>query len=456
MDKLAELQTKAKEIATRIEAHRQLFTRNGNKWEKPEQRSAWENDNDAYDVLHREIQQLRAVADAHTRGMRIKKGRSKGSTLPSNALPGQYTPDELRDVGGDREVSKPTGRHRFRTNDGRTIRSYAPKDLLVPRDRRVNIGRCLRAILLNRTQDLRMPEERAILGAVDSSGGYLLTPALSLNIVDLARASSVAIRAGAQTIKMNTAELCMGRITSDPTTQWRPELGSITASQPAFDKIVLKPKTVAAIIPVSLEAMEDIENLGEILNASLRGALGLALDLAVLSGTGAAGQPKGIRNHADVNTVATVGTPTDYSKFSQAVGEILTDNFPGDPSELAWILHPRDGIILDKLEDSTGQPLQMTPWVSKLQRFSTTGLSITEGAGAESVSIIGDFSQVVIGMRSDGVQINVLSAGQVTDATGATINAASQLARFVVAHMRVDVALVRPTWLCNLTGITIT
>jgi hypothetical protein len=42
----------------------------------------------------------------------------------------------------------------------------------------------------------------------------------------------------------------------------------------------------------------------------------------------------------------------------------------------------------------------------------------------------------------------------VTDASGGTVNPISQLMRFVVAHLRADVALPRPTWFAVLTGVT--
>ncbi len=107
-----------------------------------------------------------------------------------------------------------------------------------------------------------------------------------------------------------------------------------------------------------------------------------------------------------------MGTLTTYAKMSQAVGDILNANYPGDVGNLAWIMHPRDGEVLDQLTDQDDNPLQMTPWVKMLKQFHTTSLPTTDGGGGnESTMIVGDFSQVVIGIRKR-ITIRVLEAAR--------------------------------------------
>ena len=96
----------------------------------------------------------------------------------------------------------------------------------------------------------------------------------------------------------------------------------------------------------------------------------------------------------------------------------------------------------------------MTPWVSQLKRLYTTSLPITEGTGADSVSIVGDFGQMVLGVRTSGVNIRILDSGTATDSSGITYAAESQLMRLIVAYLRMDVAILRPSWFCVLSGIT--
>ncbi len=62
--------------------------------------------------------------------------------------------------------------------------------------------------------------------------------------------------------------------------------------------------------------------------------------------------------------------------------------------------------------------------------------------------IVGDFSQVLIGMRTSGVRIQVLDAG----AVGST-NAVSQMLRWVRAFLRADMVLMQETFFSKLAGV---
>ena len=205
-------------------------------------------------------------------------------------------------------------------------------------------------------------------------------------------------------------------------------------------------------MPVSIEILEDSANAGSIIEAALRAAMAQKLDQAALIGTGAASEPKGIRNHADINTIASVGTPADYSDISLAVGDVYAGNYPGQVEGLAWINHPRTDDTYDGLQDTTNQPMLPTPRVAKLQRYSTTALPTDEGS-SESVSIVGDFTQLAFGMRTSGVNVRILDSGTVNDGTN-DWNATSQLLRHIVCYMRADVAVLRPGFFTALTGIT--
>ena len=322
----------------------------------------------------------------------------------------------------------------------------------------ISPGRVVASMLLNEP-DILTHGEREILaqqsGGSDTGGGYLLPSPVSERFVDLARSASVCMRAGAQTLAMDSSELSIARLTSDASPVWREELVAVTSSDVSFDKIVLRPKVVAAIIPVSIELLEDAANAASIIESSLQAQLGLKLDQAILSGRGASAEPTGIRNHADVNAITSVGTPTNYSHLTSAIKSIFEANFDRELRDVAWVTNPRDGATYDGLADTTGQPLRPTPWAADMRRFSTTSIATDEGGGSnESYMIVGDFRQCLVGMRTSGVNLEVLREGTVTDSSGDSWNATTQLLRHVRAYMRVDVALLRPTWFTVLSGVT--
>ena len=91
--------------------------------------------------------------------------------------------------------------------------------------------------------------------------------------------------------------------------------------------------------------------------------------------------------------------------------------------------NPRDGATYDGLADTTGQPLRPTPWAADLRRFSTTSISTTEGGSSdESYMLVGDFRQCLVGMRTSGINLEVLREGTVTDSSGESWNATAAAA----------------------------
>lgn len=86
--------------------------------------------------------------------------------------------------------------------------------------------------------------------------------------------------------------------------------------------------------------------------------------------------------------------------FSTAVELVRTAN--GEP--VAAIYHPRTAGALDRLEDTTGQPLQPPESFRALRRFTTTASPINQVQGSAtnaSDAIVGDFSQLLIGVRTE-------------------------------------------------------
>lgn len=355
------------------------------------------------------------------------------------------------------DVSNQRGRGlSFRdTKSGAIIHSLASTESVYRERSEISAGRCLHAMLSNDFSQLSSDETKMLAahGGSDTAGGYLLPTPLSEIFVDLARSASVVMRAGATTLPMSTSELSIARLTSDPTTAWRGETVAVTGSTPTFDKVTLRPKTLAAIMPVSIELLEDATNAAQVIESALANSLGLALDQAALSGTGIGAEPRGVRNHASVNTIASVGTPASYANATAAVGDILAANYPGEVSALSWIRHPRDAETYDGLLDTTDQPLRPTPWAEQLRKFHTTSISTTEDTN-KSFMVYGAFNELLIGMRTSGVVLEVLREGTITDSDSTTWNATTQLMRHVRAYLRADVALLRPTWFTVSTGVT--
>lgn len=416
-----------------------------------EKRDLTEAENAEFDELIADADQCEKAVDAkyaHAVEFANRDGRfaAHARRADLSKIAGSAAPAMPR--GND---SPPAGRVMFRDDGGRDVRAYAHNEPMTEGEP-LDIGRMLYAQLTGRF-DMLQPHELKNLGA-NSGDGYLLTPHYSQNIIDLARSASVAMRAGAMTVNMPGETLNLVRLLTDPVSHWRHPGNPVTATDMVFGMLTLTSKTLASIVPIYLEWLEDARNGAQVITNAIQNAMALKLDQAALFGLGAAAEPRGILNEPSVNAVTGVGTPTNYAEVSQAVGDILNANYPGDVSGLAWVKHPRDGETYDNLLDTDNNPLRMTPWAEQLQKFHTTSLPTTDGGGGnESSMIVGDFKQVIFGIRRR-MNVRVLDSGSVTDSAGVTHNAANELKRLIVVYMRADVGVLRPTWLTKLTGVT--
>jgi len=318
---------------------------------------------------------------------------------------------------------------------GREVRSLSHREKLSSGGSDVDIGELIFAMCTG--QGLELFNQ---VGASDGAGGYLLTPAVGANVIDLARSASIAMRAGAQTIDMPTAELALVKIDTDPTPQWLPESSAATVATANFGRITLRVQ-----VPISIELLEDAQNGAREITTLLQRVLAQKLDEAVLIGSGAT-EPRGIINDPGTNSIdMSSANPTTYNDVSNAVKEVLKDNYNGAIEDLAWVSHPDVLALYDQLADTTNQPMLPTPWVAALRKFATTTLA----APTDGDMIVGDFSQVLIGVRTAGITIRVVDGGTMTGG-GDAVDAYS---RTIVAAMRRDVAILQPTWFTHVENV---
>lgn len=414
---------------------------------------------------------LMTDADATTIENLMKQADSVDRMISSSAAlsAAQSKPDnpQIRDLlnshgslafnSDEFNAGKAGGRHvgrgpMFKDSHGNEIQALSSRDTFSKTPPNGALGESIHNVLTGRITN-------ANFGSTDSAGGYLLNPSMSEMVLDLARSQSVCSRAGAIVLPMNTAEMSVVQVASDATPVWRAETQAITASSMTFNRINLRARTLAAIVPVSIEMLEDSSNAASVIEMALAAALGQKLDAAGLYGSGTGAEPLGIKYASGTNSVGSVGTPTagaaTYAKPITAIKNILDANFPGTTSELAWVQNPRDFANWNGLSDSTYQPLMAPKIVADMQSFTTTALPRTEGGGgAESSAIIGHFPSLAFGMRTSGVVVQILDSGSVTDSDGDEWNAATQMMRLIRIYLRADVALLRPSWFSVLSGIT--
>lgn len=366
---------------------------------------------------------------------------------PTDGSGNEIRPRELRDLReGEIRVLAPNQR----LADCPEVRSaLSLPDGIKPEE--LSLGRLVRGIVTGSWKGAEA-EHRALSVAEDIVGGFTVPDMMSVNIVDLVRNQARVIRAGARTVPMETSQLRIAIQESDPTAFWRPENTAITASDINFGLITLHAKTLAALVPVSVELMEDGQNTDAVVSNAISEALGLALDLAALRGEGDAISPTGIRNVTGIQTIdqgANGSAITNFDELSQAWEKILAVN--GPETGLAAIYSTREAGTMDRFVDGQGQPQTPPLSVQGMKRLPTNQVPIdlTKGTSDDaSEAYVGNFSEMLIGMRT---QILIESSRLASDTT--TGLGFSTMTVLVRAYLRVDIALVRPNQFVLIDGI---
>jgi HK97 family phage major capsid protein len=276
--------------------------------------------------------------------------------------------------------------------------------------------------------------DASLVTGSQTAGGYLLAPEVSSRVIDLARSESVMFRAGAQLVPMSTNELVLAKVASDPSVAWVPEGTAIPESQPAFDRITLRARKLGCIVPITRELAEDAPNAGQQIERLLRESMAAELDRAILLGDGDGEEPIGIFTHGDVQEIGSVGSPT-YDDLLDAIQDIEDVN--GSPT--GYIITPDTKNTLSKLKEATTDGYLRAPQeVAELQRLVTTRLANTQ-------ALLGDFEQVIVGVRLDGMRVEVTTTGG---------DAFSEHKVLVKATWRGDVQFMHANHIVKLTGIS--
>ncbi|MBW2649538.1 MAG: phage major capsid protein [Deltaproteobacteria bacterium] len=197
---------------------------------------------------------------------------------------------------------------------------------------------------------------------------------LSAQIIDAIRAKSRLMQAGTLTIPIE-GKTTICRIASDPTVVEHTEAANdITESVPVLEPVDLDPKMLAALIPLSVEIVQDSPNLDAALQMSLAAAFASKLDaLGVAT----------ILADSDIPTSETTEATATWAGILAATGSMLAAD---QDLPKALICSPGDFTArASQAADSSGVWLGAPPVLANMLDLPTTGMS-------DSTGIMGDFA----------------------------------------------------------------
>jgi HK97 family phage major capsid protein len=315
-----------------------------------------------------------------------------------NDLEADDAPQSL--LGNGAPKSKPT---RWVDQHGKPVYVLAKgqrwSDLPRERDKRlegVTIGDCIKASITGKTT----PEIRAAMSeGTNTSGGFLVPDELLIGLVDKARAASVIMRAGAQTVPMSSETLRMARLASDATFEHKEENAAFVGSDITFDAITFATSTLGTVVTASRELAEDAPNFASEVEAALVAAFAVKLDDVAINGMGPT-DPDGILDWPSgtglIGETGSIGAIA-WEDLHAAVVAIQLLNYQPN----AYVLNPEiagDLAILTSGDGTNSAKLWLPPppTVAPLTSLPTTSIS-------NASIIVGDFTKAVWGVRHGAI-----------------------------------------------------
>ena len=235
--------------------------------------------------------------------------------------------------------------------------------------------------------------KRDLTAGTGSAGGFLVETT-NVGFIDLLRNRSVVMAMGARRLTGLQGNVAIPKQTVAASVTWLAnEASTITEGQQTFAQVALTPKTVGGYTEISrLLLLQSNPSAEGLVMADLSAIVGLAVDLAALTGSGASGQPTGVINTAGIGGVT--GTSIAYAGIVEfqtdvATGNALTGNcgFVATPV-VAGLLKQRVKFT------STASPI----WDGQLLDANVDGY---RGLASNQVPtgdlLFGDFGQIVIG-----------------------------------------------------------
>lgn len=247
------------------------------------------------------------------------------------------------------------------------------------------------------------------------SGPALVPVQTSSNIIDMIRAASTIVAAGAGTVAIDgPTNFC--RITADPTVYQHTEgAADVNESDATFEGVTANPKALVALVPLSAEVVSDSANLDAMLNMSLAAAFAAKLDALSIAT---------ILADANIPASAVAQTPATWAGTMLAITALLGLDH-GLPT--SHIGNTADFMArASQLANTAGTWLSKPPVLADMTEFATTRLT----AGT---AIVGDMSKAFAIIARQQLNLEVVR-----------FQKPDSYSHLLVAHARMDGLVLQP------------
>jgi HK97 family phage major capsid protein len=263
---------------------------------------------------------------------------------------------------------------------------------------------------------------------IPSAGGYGIPQILLPDYVNYLYAKTLLDKIGVMKYPMVNGNMRLARVDATSSFTWGGETPTGNKTQPTLGDITLNSKKGTAVVPISNTLLrQNAIGIDGLISRDLQRIATIALDTALLYGTGGSYQPLGLANISGIQTSGSTGSATPLTvQFPIDMIALLEEsNVPME--NVAWLMNPvAKGWMMGKAfssgpfawaaEMAQGKTLNGYP-------FYSSATVANSGASPTWANIwVADFSELVWGVSYD-IAIDISREGTYVNSAGTTVSA---------------------------------
>jgi HK97 family phage major capsid protein/HK97 family phage prohead protease len=251
------------------------------------------------------------------------------------------------------------------------------------------------------------------VGAAGTGGNIVATNLMADQFIDVLRNKALVMSLGPTVMSGLVGNVAIPRQITQTQTYWVTEASAITEAEATFDQVTLSPKQLGARSQYSrLMLQQSTPDIEAIVRNDLARVMALGMDLAMISGSGSSGQPRGVLNTSGIGSVAMGTNGLQLANLDPFIDlEKAVDVANALNGNLYYLTNSKVVAAAKKLKDGQNLPL----WTADHDNTTagTAGLingypvarsnqvpsNLTKGTGTNlSACLFGDWSQLVVGL----------------------------------------------------------
>lgn len=244
------------------------------------------------------------------------------------------------------------------------------------------------------------------VGTATAGGNLVATDLLSGSFIDALRNSMVIDGLGARFLTGLVGNIAIPKLTGSASAYWVAENTAPTESQQTIGQVTMSPKTVGAYTDISrrllLQSSLDVEGM---VQNDIAQILGLAIQQAAISGSGASNQPSGILTQVTPSVIGgTNGLAPTWGNIVQLESDVAVAN--ADVGTLAYLTNAKVRGKLKTTSKVSGQngfvwesgDTPLNGYRAGVTNAVPSNLTKGTSSGVASAIIFGNWADLVIGM----------------------------------------------------------